>query len=118
MLRAAGIDVNPKGYTTALFYRPVGNGILADGKYASGLHAIQLVALLQPRNGSRAERALANYDRPTRKRAYASIARLLARDNPFVYLWWPRQIEAVNDDLQGFRPNGIVEDWNAYQWWL
>mgnify|MGYP003623191614 CR=1 FL=1 len=60
--------------------------------------------------------ALAHYDRPTRKRAYASIEALLALDAPFVYLWWPRQIEAVNTDLKGFRPNGIVENWNAWEW--
>ncbi len=60
--------------------------------------------------------ALTHYDRPTRKAAYAKIQQLLATDVPYVYLWWPRQIEAVNDDLKGFRPNGIVEDWNAWQW--
>lgn len=140
MLRAAGIDVNLKGYTTALFYGPVGTGILADGKYEAGLQtwfagvdpddSTQLVCYQIPPTGynwsrycsramDRAQNvALSNYDRPTRKRAYAAIERLLARDNPFVYLWWPRQIEATSDDLHGFRPNGIVEDWNAYQWSL
>ncbi|HEX3469381.1 MAG TPA: hypothetical protein VHT05_14970 [Candidatus Elarobacter sp.] len=44
------------------------------------------------------------------------VEELLARDNPEVYIWWPRQIEAVNTDLKGFRPNGVAEDWNAYQW--
>ena len=53
--------------------------------------------------------ALSHYDRPTRKRAYARIEQMLARDAPYVYLWWPRQIEAVNTDLKNFRPNGIVE---------
>ncbi len=57
--------------------------------------------------------ALTHYDRPTRKRAYARIEELLARDAPFVYLWWPRQIEAVNAQLKNFRPNGMVETWNA-----
>jgi ABC-type transport system substrate-binding protein len=60
--------------------------------------------------------ALADYDLPTRKRAYATIQERLAADAPYVYLWWPRQIEAVSADLQHFRPNGIVEDWNAYEW--
>jgi hypothetical protein len=60
--------------------------------------------------------ALTHYDRPTRKRAYDTIQSLLARDNPYVYIWWQRQIESINDDLKFFRPNGIIEDWNAWQW--
>jgi hypothetical protein len=50
------------------------------------------------------------------KRAYATVQRLLARDVPLVYLWWPMQIEVTNDDLKGFRPNAIVDTWNAYEW--
>ena len=60
--------------------------------------------------------ALTHYDLPTRKRAYASVETLLADDAPFIFLWWPRQIEAINDDFKNFRPNGIVESWNAYEW--
>ncbi len=138
MLKDAGIETELKGYTTSLLYGPPGSGILADGKFDAGLqtwyagsdpdNSTQLTCdQVAPKgfNWSRycnpamdtAQRvALANYDRPTRKRAYATIEELLARDAPFVYLWWPRQIEAVNTDLKGFRPNGIVENWNAYQW--
>ncbi len=64
-----------------------------------------------------AERAaLAHYDIPTRKAAYAVVQRAIATDLPYVNLWWPRAIEAFNSDVRGARPNGIVEAWNAYQW--
>lgn len=138
MLRDAGIEAELKGYTTSLLYGPPHAGILADGKFDAGLQtwyagsdpddSTQLTCdQVAPKgfNWSRycnaamdaAQRtALSRYDRPTRKRAYATIEGLLARDAPFVYLWWPRQIEAVNSDLQNFRPNGIVENWNAYEW--
>ncbi|GAC1303732.1 MAG: peptide-binding protein [Vulcanimicrobiaceae bacterium] len=139
MLREAGIEVELKGYTTALLYGPFADGgILASGKYEAGLQtwyagvdpddSTQLLCSERPPHGFNWSRycsreldaaetaALANYDRPARTRAYAIVQRVLARDAPFVYLWWPRQIEAVNDDLRGFRPNGIVEDWNAYAW--
>jgi peptide/nickel transport system substrate-binding protein len=141
LLRDAGIDVSLKGYTTTLLYAPAGeNGILASGNYDAGLltwyggvdpdDSTQLLCdQIAPRgyNWSRycnpamdaAEHlALASYDRPTRKRAYAQVQRLLAADAPYVYLWWPRQIEAATAGLQNFRPNGIVEAWNAYQWRL
>ncbi len=141
MLRNVGIDVAQKSYLTSIYYAPYAEGgILARGKFDAGLmvwyagidpdDSSQLTCRERPPQGydwSRyctarmddAQRlALDRYDRPTRKRAYATIQRLLARDAPYVYLWWPRQIEAINDDLHGFRPNGIVEDWNAYQWSL
>jgi peptide/nickel transport system substrate-binding protein len=139
MLREAGIEVDLKGYTTTLLYAPAGeNGILASGNYDAGLEtwyagvdpddSSQLLCdQVAPRgyNWSRycnsdldaAEHlALASYDRATRKRAYARVQAILAANAPYVYLWWPRQIEAVSDRLQNFRPNGIVEDWNAYAW--
>lgn len=139
MLREAGIDVELKGYTTALLYGPYADGgILASGKYDAGLQtwyagvdpddSTQLLCSERAPRGFNWSRycnrdldaaeakALSSYDRPTRTRAYAVVQKLLARDAPFVYLWWPRQIEAINDDLLGFRPNGIVEDWNAYSW--
>lgn len=141
MLRNVGIDVSLKAYTTALFFGPYSEGgILATGKYQSGLmiwyagadpddssqflcseippHGYDWSHYCTPEMDAAQRAALANYDRPTRKRAYATVERLIARDAPYVYLWWPRQIEAINDDLHGFRPNGIVEDWNAYQWSL
>ncbi|MBV9647428.1 MAG: peptide ABC transporter substrate-binding protein [Candidatus Eremiobacteraeota bacterium] len=138
MLREAGIDVQLKGYTTALLYGPVGTGILASGRYQAGLltwyagvdpdDSSQLICSEQPPHGYDWARycnpamdaaqhiALTHYDRPARKRAYSVIQHLLAQDAPLVYLWWPRQIESVSEDLRGFRPNGIVESWNSWQW--
>jgi peptide/nickel transport system substrate-binding protein len=138
LFREAGIDVTLKGYTTALLYGPVGTGILASGKYQGGLltwfggidpdDSSQLLCSERPPKGYNWTRycnpemdaaqhlALTHYDRPTRKRAYDAIQSLLARDNPYVYIWWQRQIESINDNLKGFRPNGIIEDWNAWQW--
>jgi len=138
LFREAGIDASLKGYTTALLYGPVGTGILASGKYQGGLltwfggidpdDSSQLLCSERPPKGYNWTRycnpemdaaqhlALTHYDRPTRKRAYDTIQDLLARDNPYVYIWWQRQIESINDDLKGFRPNGIIEDWNAWEW--
>jgi peptide/nickel transport system substrate-binding protein len=138
MVRDVGIEAELKGYTTSLLYGPPGAGILNDGKYDAGLQtwyagtdpddSSQLLCdEVAPHgyNWSRycntamdaAQRAaLSHYDRATRKRAYATIERLLARDAPFVYLWWPRQIEAVNTDFGGFRPSGSFPNWNAWEW--
>jgi peptide/nickel transport system substrate-binding protein len=138
MLHEAGIEVELKGYTTALLYGGPGIGVLADGKYDSALqtwfagtdpdNSTQLTCdqvapkgynwprYCNPAMDAAQRVALTHYDRPTRKRAYARIEQLLAHDAPFVYRWWPRQIQAVNTDFKGFRPNGIIDNWNAWEW--
>jgi peptide/nickel transport system substrate-binding protein len=139
MLRDAGITVELKGYTTTLLFAAPGEGgILSGGRFQASLvtwfagvdpdDSTQVLCDQFPPKGwnwsrycnpkmDAAQRvALGNYDLPTRKRAYSTIENLMAEDAPWVYLWWPRQIEAVNDDLKGFRPPGLVENWNAYQW--
>jgi peptide/nickel transport system substrate-binding protein len=141
MLKDAGIDVQLKGYRTELLYAPQGeHGILAGGSYDGGLEtwyagvdpddSTQLLCAERPPNGYNWSRycnarvdaaeatALSHYDRPTRKGAFAEIQRELAADVPYVYLWWPRAIEATNSDLRGFAPNGIVESWNAHDWYF
>ena len=62
------------------------------------------------------EAALATYSQSARKAAYARIERVLEREVPLDFLWWPKQIQAVNPDLRGFDPNPVVETWNAWQW--
>ena len=47
---------------------------------------------------------------------YAHIQRLLARDNPIVFIWWQRQQEAISADFHGFDPNPVIESWNAWKW--
>jgi peptide/nickel transport system substrate-binding protein len=139
MLKEAGIDVQLKGYRTEMLYGPESeHGILSSGSYDAGLEtwyagvdpddSTQLLCDERPPDGYNWSRycnatvdaaeslALSHYDLPGRKRAYAEIQRALATDVPYVYLWWPRAIEAVNSDLRGFAPNGIVETWNAHAW--
>ena len=139
MLRDAGIATDIKGYNVSfMFASAAQHGVLASGNFDAAItswfagidpdNSTQLLCNQFPPTGwnwsrycnpkmDAAQRvALSHYDRPTRKRAYAEIESLLAHDAPFVYLDWPRQFEVANDDLRGFRPNGIVENWNAYQW--
>lgn len=55
--------------------------------------------------------ALTTYAQSGRKAAYARIARILEQQVPLDFLWWPKQIQAVNPDLRGFDPNPVVETW-------
>lgn len=138
-LRAIGIDVEIKYFPQSMLYATAAmGGILQSGKFDLTLapwyagidpddSSQFLCATIAPRgyNESRycnpdmeaAQRsALDHYDQALRGVAYSRIQRLLARDNPYVFLWWQRQQEAVSVDFKGFAPNPVTESWNAWQW--
>jgi len=138
-LRRIGIPVSVKYYPLDLLYAPQGMGgiqhggkfdLLVYGWYA-GIdpdNSSQLTCKNFPPHGyndphycsmamDRAQAiALTHYDLATRKRAYSTIERLLALDNPIVFFWWQRQQEAISVDFHGFAPNPVIESWNAWQW--
>jgi peptide/nickel transport system substrate-binding protein len=59
---------------------------------------------------------LSTFDAAARKRAYAIVQRALVRDVPIVFVAYPKNIDAYNSDLHGFRPNPATGSWNANEW--
>lgn len=139
MLRAIGIQAEVKYYPGDQLFAPAGmGGILQLGKFDlswAGWYAgidpddsSQMMCENVPPGGynyarycnqdmQRAQtRALNEYGQAQRKAAYATIQQLLARDNPYVFFWWTRQMEPISVDFKGFDPNPVVESWNAWQW--
>lgn len=138
-LKRIGIDVEIKYYPQDLLYATQAmGGILQTGKFDLTLapwyagidpdDSSQFICAMVPPNGYNTARycnpdmesaqrdALMHYDIPTRKKAYSKIEHLLLRDNPYVFFWWQRQMEAVSIDFKGFSPNPTVESWNAWEW--
>lgn len=138
-LKRIGIDVEIKYYPQDLLYATQAmGGILQTGKFDLTLapwyagidpdDSSQFICAMVPPNGYNTARycnpdmesaqrdALSHYDIPTRKKAYSQIEHLLLRDNPYVFFWWQRQMEAVSIDFKGFAPNPTVESWNAWEW--
>jgi peptide/nickel transport system substrate-binding protein len=61
--------------------------------------------------------ALSNYDVATRKRAYAKIQALIARDVPMIPIWFDQMEDVANIDLQNYRPAHAGSSfWNSWQW--
>ncbi|MBV8148582.1 MAG: hypothetical protein JO092_05800, partial [Candidatus Eremiobacteraeota bacterium] len=139
MLRQAGINVEIKYYPGQELFAPAGmGGILQLGKFDiswAGWYAgidpddsAQMLCEDFPPGGYNYARycnqdmqaaqnaALTRYDRPSRVAAYRKTQELLARDNPYIYLWWTRQMEPISVDFKGFDPNPVVESWNSWQW--
>ncbi len=139
MLRQSGIDTEIKYYPGDVLFAPAGaGGILQLGKFdlsMAGWYAgidpddsTQLMCENFPPSGYNYSRycnpqmqvaqhiALTQYDRSARLPAYYRIQQLLMRDNPYVFIYWLRQMEPISVDFHGFDPNPVVESWNAWQW--
>lgn len=139
LLRQVGIAVEPKFYPGAILYAAMGeNGVIQSGHFdlawdawVAGIDPDQSSVYLcsaQPPRGNNTTHycnaqmdaaqhvALENFDRPTRKAAYARIESLLSHDQPLIPVWWPHQIQPVNPDFRNFAPNPVTESWNAYEW--
>lgn len=137
-LHDAGVMLDLKGYTRSLYYSPAPTGPIAGGRYQlavsdwiSGADPDDSTQMLcdqvapkgwnwprycSPAMDAAQRRALSVYDRSQRKAAYATIEQLLARDTPFTYLSWWRQVEPYNSDFHGFRPTGYLDSWNSWEW--
>jgi peptide/nickel transport system substrate-binding protein len=139
MLKAVGIDLTVKAYQGGLLFASMGQGgILQNGKFdlawtgwVAGVDPDQSSVFMcdaQPPHGNNSmrycnpeldraeERALTNFDIPTRKAAYAQIEAILTHDIPQRTVWWPRQIQPINPDFKNFTPNLVTEAWNSYTW--
>lgn len=138
-LRRVGILLDVKYFPQAEMYATAAlGGILQGGKFDLAISpwyagidpddSSQFLCSTIPPHGYNTSRycnpamdaaqkdALEHYDQAIRAVAYARVQRLLARDNPYVFIWWQRQQEALSVDFKGFAPNPVTESWNAWQW--
>ena len=138
-LRAVSIETTPKSYPITLFAAPLGSGGIQAGGifdlaltgFVAGIDpddSVRFMCRAFPPGGDNYVRycrpamddaqgvALNSYDVAVRKRAYARIQALIDADVPHVFLWWPRQLNAIDSDFTGFAPNPVNEAWNAAQW--
>jgi peptide/nickel transport system substrate-binding protein len=138
-LQAVGVIVHTRTQlSSTIFGGYQAGGTLARGKYDLAIYqwyagidpddSSQFTCANRPPNGynqsfycspamdAAQAQALASYDVAVRKPAYAKIEALLVRDAPIDFLWWPRNIQALNPDLHGFDPNPAVETWDIATW--
>jgi peptide/nickel transport system substrate-binding protein len=138
-LQPLGIDLRLHPQLSSIIYGSYAqNGTLERGRYDLALNtwvsgvdpddSTQFTCSNIPPNGvnpsylcdremdAAQDLALQTYGQAGRKAAYVRIQRLLERDVPQDFLWWPKQIDAINPDLHGFAPNPVVGTWNAWTW--
>jgi peptide/nickel transport system substrate-binding protein len=136
---ALGIDVSLRPILSNQLYAP--DGVLASGNFQFALHAFGF-ATTADRSANFATRSIPpgglNYSRyrnaavdtaialahtspdpATRRRAFATIARAVAADAPYVPLVWIHQIDAISTRLRNVEPEPVNSDlWNVYAWSL
>ncbi|HTZ56303.1 MAG TPA: peptide ABC transporter substrate-binding protein [Candidatus Acidoferrum sp.] len=139
MWHAVGVEVQPKTFSyTQLYAVAQDGGIFLGGKFDVGFYAwisggdpddsSQWLSTALPPNGNNIDRyvspqmdaaqhlALSTFNIAERKRAYATIQKLLVNDVPAIFLFYPPQRYAFVPELHNYSPNGVGEAWNAYDW--
>lgn len=140
-LKALGVDVRVHPYLPNVYDSPPSQGgMLSRGRYDLAFYGWyagmdpddsgQFMCDQRPPAGydhsfycnaemDAAQRAaLASYDEPTRKRAYARVEALLLRDVPITFLGSPVAISALRDGVGGFAPSLVTQTSNAQRWTL
>jgi peptide/nickel transport system substrate-binding protein len=138
-LHAAGLSVALRPYPRALYFGPsAAGGLLQRGDFdialvtwASGADPddsfFYLCSLAPPQGqnygsycssamDSAQHVALGTVDLDVRRRAYQRIERLAVEDVPQVFIWWPREPHVLGANFKDFRPNLVVDTWNAQEW--
>ena len=134
-LRAVGVDVQIKSVSNAQLFLPKSEGgLLAKGDFdlayvpwpmGADPDDSVLLACNGPSNYMRycdrrvdalERHALSTYDRTLRRRDYARIQAIAARDVPIIYLFNPTYVYAYRDRLRNFAPSGFSPTWNAWRW--
>jgi len=138
-LKAVGIDVELKGYTTQTMFAPYSQGgIYQGGRFDLAWYTMTLgidpdasgrfTCGAIPPNGQNYARycsaamdaaqlaGLRGVTRAARRKAYAASQELLARDVPIVFVYWPKNFDACDARLRNFAPNPVVSTWNVQDW--
>jgi len=136
-----GVDAQIKQYAYSLMLASYGQGgIVKTGKFdvefsswVNGIdpddsaslmcdqippHGQNTYRFCDPQNVDAQERiALAAYDQPTRKRAYAKIQHAIVDELPFLTMWFWRRFDVVSDDLKGYKPaHAVTTFWNTWEY--
>jgi peptide/nickel transport system substrate-binding protein len=134
-LRDRGVDASIKSVSNAQLFLPR-TGTLASGGFdlayvpwtmgadpddSSVLTcgaASNYMRWCDPRVDELERLALASGEQAERKRLYARIGGIVAREVPILYLFNAEYVYAYRDRLQGFAPNAFLPTWNAGGWRL
>lgn len=87
------------------------------GRQFIGARGFNDMRYVSPRSDALGVAAVAVYDHAQRKPLYAQLQRLWNADLPIIPLAWADDIDVINADFRGFRPEPINSDfWNVVQW--
>ena len=138
-LATVGIEATAKGYNGSQFFAGyAAGGVLQNGSFDLAWYTMTLgidpdtsgrfTCGSIPPNGQNYSRycshemdaaeatGVADPAEPARRTAYGRVQRLLARDAPIDFVFWPKNVDAYDSRLKGFAPNPVTASWNAEDW--
>jgi peptide/nickel transport system substrate-binding protein len=62
------------------------------------------------------EQGAVEFDRGARRAIYARIQRLLAEDQPYIFLFENKAVTGIHERIAGIRPSPLGLDWNLEDW--
>ena len=134
-LKDRGIAVTVKSVSNAQLFMP-GTGVLASGNFDlayvvwtmgadpddSAIYACgaseNFMHWCNSRVNALEQLAIHDTSQNARRREYASIARIVAKDVPVLWLFNAQYLYAHRTRLHGFAPNAFLPTWNAAEWSL
>ncbi|MDE3838215.1 peptide-binding protein [Bacillus methanolicus] len=57
-------------------------------------------------------------DKEEYKKAYSEIYKIIAEEQPYTFLYYPKEHRAMPENLQGFEFHARNPFWNVHKWWL
>ena len=64
------------------------------------------------------KQAAREFDQATRKQLYGEIQRILAEDQPYIFLFQDKSYTGVNNRIGGIRPTALGIDYNLHEWYI
>ena len=138
--RQLGVDVAIKNFSSSQLYATLGaGGIEQSGKFdvafenwANGTdpdNSILFRCDMAPPAGwniyhfcsrpldDAEAKALSSYDRATRAAMYDKEQEIVSSQLPIIVLWYQRQLDVINTDLENYRPaHAVTPFWNTWEW--
>jgi peptide/nickel transport system substrate-binding protein len=64
------------------------------------------------------KKGVREFDLAARKQIYGEIQRILAEDQPYIFLYQVKSYEAINNRIGGIKPSPLGLEWNLEEWYI
>ncbi|MCX6348687.1 MAG: peptide-binding protein [Candidatus Aureabacteria bacterium] len=85
---------------------------------SSGEGELNFISYRNPEVDELIIKGVRTFDQAERRKIYHRIHELIARDQPYTFLYTPHSLVAVNRRIRGIEPAPAGLSWNLIKWWV